>query len=458
MLPLTAALFPLWSFSAVQSAAPITAIPNTVLAHFADFGAMERVHGVPVGWVTWTPREEISPKFGVDANGGRAGKGSLQIRGDGNSAAYGAWRTTVTGIVPGRSYRFTAYYRASEHVDTRRAVTARLDWFDQQGKQLRPPDYALETGSESGWTRIEHVAAAPEGAHHVVLELAFGWSPDGSVQWDDIRLAEEPSPRDRRIKVLTVGYRPSGTHSAAESVEEFCRVVEAAAGAAAAKPDAICLPEGITVVGNGKSYVDVAESLPGPTTKRLGEMAKRLNSYVVAGLYERVGAAIYNTAVLIGRDGSLVGKYRKTHLPREEVEGGLMPGDSYPTFDTDFGKVGLMICWDVQFPEPARALALQGAEVLFLPIWGGSETLARARAIENHVFLVSASFDMKSFIVDPSGAVLAEANSGNPVAVAEMALDRKIVQPWLGDMKSRTWKERRGDIPLPARKQIGSFH
>ncbi len=79
---------------------------------------------------------------------------------------------------------------------------------------------------------------------------------------------------------------------------------------------------------------------------------------------------------------------------------------------------------------------------------GGSDVLARARAIENHVFLVTSSYDMKTFIVDPAGNVLAEATGEKPVVTAELRLDRKIVQPWLGDMKARTWKERRPDIPV----------
>ena len=112
------------------------------------------------------------------------------------------------------------------------------------------------------------------------------------------------------------------------------------------------------------------------TTRRL---ARELRSYVVGGLYERVGPVVYNTAVLIDRDGKLAGRYRKTHLPREEWEAGITPGDSYPVFTTDFGKIGLMISWDVQFPEPWRELGLQGAELVLMPIWGGSETLLRAR-------------------------------------------------------------------------------
>jgi predicted amidohydrolase len=106
-----------------------------------------------------------------------------------------------------------------------------------------------------------------------------------------------------------------------------------------------------------------------------------------------------------------------------------------------------MVCWDVQFPEPWRALGLQGAELVLLPIWGGSETLLRARAIENHAFVVSSSYDMKSCVVAPNGDILVEATKTSPVVTTEVHLDRKIYQPWLGDMRTRTWKERRGDLP-----------
>jgi hypothetical protein len=97
----------------------------------------------------------------------------------------------------------------------------------------------------------------------------------------------------------------------------------------------------------------------------------------------------------------------------------------------------------------AKRWRCQGAEMVLLPIWGGSDVLAQARAIENHVFLVSATYDMRSFVVDPAGKILAEATKEKPVATADLYLDRKIFQPWLGDMKNRTWKERRVDIRVP---------
>lgn len=117
------------------------------------------------------------------------------------------------------------------------------------------------------------------------------------------------------------------------------------------KTDVILLPEGITVIGTGKKYADVTETIPGPTTVRLGELAKKRGTYVVAGIYEREGPVIYNTAVLIDRAGNVAGKYRKVYVPRGEIEGGLTPGNDYPVFQTDFGTVGLMICYDVIVPR-----------------------------------------------------------------------------------------------------------
>lgn len=403
--------------------------------------------GAPLGldsWKSWSPREGIAPEFAHDVSVDRAEGGSLRIQ-TRKSSDYGAWQRTVEGIAGGKSYRFTAFFQTRNVPNEVRSVIPRLEWVDARGTMVRPPEYAVASSEEKGWRRVDFGTTAPEGATAVKIQLGFGFAAEAAVWWDDISLTEESLPPARHVRAVTIFHRPRGTKSARASVEEFCALARQAAGE---KPDIVCLPEGITVVGTGQSYWEVGESLPGPTTERLGTLARELHSYVVAGLYEKEGVILYNTAVLIGRDGKIAGKYRKTHLPREEWEAGITPGDQYPVFQTDFGTVGLMICWDVQFPEPARAMARQGAEVLLLPIWGGNEVLAKARAIENHVFLVSSSYDMKTFIVDPVGSVLAEADSAHPLASASLSLDQKFYQPWLGDMKYRTWKERRPDIPI----------
>ena len=92
----------------------------------------------------------------------------------------------------------------------------------------------------------------------------------------------------------------------------------------------------------------------------------------------RVRPRPQHTSALIGPDGKLVGKYRKVTLPRGEIEAGITPGHDYPVFDTRFGKVGMMICYDGFFPEVARALTIKGAEVIAWPVWGCNPLLAVA--------------------------------------------------------------------------------
>ena len=147
----------------------------------------------------------------------------------------------------------------------------------------------------------------------------------------------------------------------------------------------------------------------------------------------------------------MVGKYRKVYLPREEVEHGLTPGGDYPVFRTDFGTVGLMICYDVFFADPARALATKGAEVILMPIWGGDQTLGKARAIENKVFLVASGYDYPTYVMDPDGEILSEARERGAAAIATIDLNKRYVHPQLGDMRERRMKELRLDVkpPLP---------
>ncbi len=118
-------------------------------------------------------------------------------------------------------------------------------------------------------------------------------------------------------------------------------------------------------------------------------------------------------------------------------------------FRTDFGTIGLMICYDVFYPDPARALARQGAEMLLMPIWGGDETLAKARSIENKVFLVTSGYDHPTYIMDPDGTRIASAPANGAAAIATVDLSRRYLNPNLGDMRARRMKELRVDVHAP---------
>lgn len=401
--------------------------------------------GLPAGWRLWVPRPETAPKAYVDEKVFRSAPDSLALAATGEVEALGGFERVVEGVEPGRWYRFTAYYRGEGLEYERRQVVARLDWVSAEGKRAGKPDYAYRTTSEGGWKRLTLDAPAPRGAAAVKLQLSLWASRRGTVWWDDVSLAPVPAPKPRPVTVAAINLRPQNTGSAEENVKLFVETIDRTVPP---KTDIILLPEGITIVGTGKKFDDVAEPVPGPTTGRLGEAARKHNAYIVAGIYERDGAALYNTAVLIDRAGRFAGKYRKVYIPREETEGGLLPGSDYPVFETDFGRVGMMICWDVQYPDPARGLALRGAEMILMPIWGGNVTLAKARAIENHLFLVTSGYDYPTHIIDPNGKILATAAGDGAAAIATVDLAKRYVDAWLGHMRSRFMKELRLDVPV----------
>jgi predicted amidohydrolase len=395
------------------------------------------------GWNSWAPRDEIRPKCAVDTSRHRSSPGALAISGDGNPLEYGGWSRKVVGIVAGQYYRMTAHYHAESVTDERRQVVARLDWLDSSGKRVGQPDYAYETEAAGDWKRTVLSVPAPDGSSAVRVELILAWAPKGTVWWDDIALERSQPPPDRWVRIGTVSVHPKN------DPDNLGRFISEIDEIATEKPDIVCLGEELLNEGSSRTYADTAEPIPGPSTARLGESARRHGMYLVAGLIERDGHGIYNTSVLIDRRGMVAGKYRKVYLPREEVEGGMTPGNACPVFDTDFGRIGIMVCWDAEYIEPARALAFQGAEIVLVPAAGGYLDLLKARALENHVYLVSSGGDVESAIIDPNGTVLFSTMASPAHKVVRVNLARRFVDPWLGDMRPRFHKEIRTDVYIP---------
>lgn len=387
------------------------------------------------GWHIWSPREEIAPAHSQSA------AGELTLEGGGNAAVFGGWERLYPNVKGGEWYRLSVRYKASGLDYEPLQLPVRLVWQTAAGGRSGRPDYAWRTTTVAGERVVTLDAPAPSDAGAVKVQLLLQNAARGKVTWRDVQLSPVAAPAARNVKVASIRLHPHGP----DPVAAFLQLAqkEVAGGT-----DVILLPEGVTLVGTGKVYADVAETIPGPTTGRLAALARDKRAYVVAGLIERDGRAIYNTAVLLDRTGRVAGKYRKVYIPREELEGGITPGSSYPVFQTDFGTVGLMICWDVQYADPARALAMQGAELLLMPIWGGTMELAQARAIENHVYLASSGYDFPSMLIDPLGKTLSRTEKDGTVAVSTIDLSQRLADEWLGDMRGRFHRELRLDVPV----------
>ena len=400
------------------------------------------------GWKFESQRSEVAPAYAVDKKITFEGKPTLALKGGGKDFAAGYWYKAVSAE-PGTFYKFQTHYKSSGVAEPQRSILARVIWHDEAGKMKGFREYpaTLREQTKDGWQIIEQSYQAPEGTRNARLELHYRWDGDGTVHFGGTSFEKTSAPEKRMVRLAAVHHRPRNSQSSADNLKAFATLVDQAG---AQKADIVCLPEGVTIVGTTHDYISASEPIPGPTTKYLGEVARRNNLYIVAGILEKEGPVVYNTAVLIDRKGNVAGKYRKTSLPREEIDGGVTPGNSFPVFDTDFGRIGIMICWDVTFPEPARALAQQGAEVIFLPIWGGDLTLAKARAIENQVYVVSSTYDMITGVFDLEGKVIAEASKDKEVVIADVDLNEQKLWPWLGDFKNRIPRER------PSRKAIQS--
>jgi N-carbamoylputrescine amidase len=227
----------------------------------------------------------------------------------------------------------------------------------------------------------------------------------------------------------------------ARNLEHAVGLIEQAAQAGA---DVICLPELFRsqyfCQRTDAAIFDLAEDIPGPTTERLGPLAKKLGRVIVASVFERRTPGVYhNTAVVFDADGSMLGLYRKMHIPDDPLyfeKYYFTPGDlGFKAFNTRHGTLGTCVCWDQWFPEAARLTALQGAQVLIYPTaigwhprekaeFGATqhqawETIQRSHAIANGVYVAAVNrvghegpkdggleFWGASFVSDPLGVVL----------------------------------------------------
>ena len=345
---------------------------------------LSRVDCLLVGaWDFVGPNPALAPRFEMVSQ--RFGlRKALLAEGNGREECYGFARCPVQ-LQAGRSYRLRVRLQA-EGLDA-------VDHHVVHG--VYGPSYSGGLFSlHSDGKDIVGKRSFPGPAEAMTAELRvyFRYSANGRVTWKEIVLEEcEPIP----VREVTFACR-QGQMPAGASLDYWAEWLDCAGQR---KPDVVLLPETFDGVGP-------LDAVPegGPSAALLRAKARQWNMHTCGTIYEKRGDLVYNTAPLFDRSGGLVGKYDKLLPYEQELDQGVSPGRELRVFDTDFARVAVLTCFDSWFPETARKLARDGAEVLLLPNAGYFEDLMPARAADNGVWIAASSLYHSAGVWETTGA------------------------------------------------------
>lgn len=417
---------------------------------------------------SWTPDPVAAPRTIQPA------EDRVAIEANGTKTCCGGWQFAYSGVRPGQAYRIRTEveHKNLDHPgDSLVAIVLWGQWERTEAdSKTRLFNYLLPRRVSGDRTDFEAVAVAPEGATAMTIRYTLRWTERGSSRWTPPAIEPATVPVRKPVKVCVVSATrqtpqriPPQAFSkdlglprdVAQSVDQWATLVLAACRG---KPQLIVTPE---IVIGGRKLVEGAVVVPGPATRPFEKIAREHQVHLVLGLRERAGDAIYNSAVLVGPPGKVLGVYRKVHLATSEGLSGVSPGDGFPVFNTAVGRIGCLICMDTTVCESARMLALNGADFICFPIMGdlradrfsaGSpifnedrwKAIMRTRAIDNQLCMaVARNGAQGSCIIDRKGDILAWNEGDREVIEATLPADDGC-RVWNGgDFREVTFQLRR---------------
>ncbi|HVC35109.1 MAG TPA: carbon-nitrogen hydrolase family protein [Chloroflexota bacterium] len=228
----------------------------------------------------------------------------------------------------------------------------------------------------------------------------------------------------RKVFVATTSFGLPTDTSLQRNLDLGDALVDAAGSCHA---DVVCLPEVYPRTGlPGVRTRELAETVPGPVFDRLAAKARQYGMYVIAGLPENRDGQLINTAVIIDRQGRLVGQYDKVHPTIGEIENGIVPGQKVQVFETDFGRVGLAICYDIGWPAVWDELGALGAEIVFWPSAYDGGFPLQTYAWRNFYYVVSSVWSYHSRVIDITGQPLTSTSRFSRLATLEIDLEKQV--------------------------------
>jgi beta-ureidopropionase len=254
-----------------------------------------------------------------------------------------------------------------------------------------------------------------------------------SIAQDESRSTDE-RPRNRIVRVVTVSQDSSTADTPKARLQTALARLDRAASF---RPDIACLPESFA---RGEP-----ETVPGPTTERMARWAAEHKCYLICPMKTREGDRVYNSAVLIDRQGRIVGQYNKIRPTEGELDKGICPGAcDPPVFETDFGKIGIQICFDVNWHEQWRSLKEKGAKIVFFASAYPAARQVRTLSWLNQYYVVSATLGRTSSIYDVTGEKLASTGKYQQWAGAVLPLGKTVFEIDFHTSKIRKLQQKYG--------------
>lgn len=376
-------------------------------------------------WYTETPEVKRIAEFSQSEDG-------LCISlSDPKAYGLGKW-ITETEIKGGHTYKISVGARTTSCIGD---IYALFTVMDKDGNWLirEHIENAERNGDKVDFYEIFEV---PEDGARIKLELWLkGYCAE--VKWYNPTLVEWEKQQPRNVRVALAYIAPNYAPNITPQLNKET-IVKAVDNAGAHKPDIIVLGETMYDTSTTLTLKEAAQNDDGEMCTIIRKKAVEYNSYIIYNFHEEENGEYYNTSILIDRKGQTVGKYRKNQLTVTEYEQGMTPGNGYPVFDTDFGKIGILICWDHYFPHTAQEVVNNGAEIVFVSSAGDAAQKFFARAMDTGVHFAVCGWNTENKygwaparVVNPHGEVLAESSENTVPAVCDIDLNERVRRFWL---------------------------
>ena len=410
----------------------------------------------------WAPHPTAAPLAERDP------QGDFIVAANGTRTCCGGWSLHYLGVTPGEAYSFRVAVTHTGLAHPRDALHCTVTWgalgaTQAMGRGVKW-DHLIPREMDRTSACFSNTLTAPEGATDLTIRCTFRWSAVGRTVWSLPQIAPAEARPSRAVQICVVTgtmdqRRAAKIETLADNLAYYRDLCQTAARAL--HPDLLVLPEVCLQWQLPGSALDHAVPAPGPETDVFARLAREHGARILLPIFEREGDAVYNTALLIGPDGQIDGKYRKVHLATSEGLSGVLPGDAFPVFDTELGRLGCNICMDSSAAESSRLVGLNGADFLLMPIMGdfradrwspgpphfsGSRWTAimRVRALDNQLCMVLARNEAEaSCIIDRRGDVLAWNEGDQPFIHATVQVDDGYRHFTGGCMRQITWLQRR---------------